>query len=242
MPSNVSNASATVNRNQQRSQRGLNPRPRPEDDWDFLSSIEVDPTGEEVSLATQRAQSRYGSSIAKLQGFFGMRSGVSPRLRRICGRGDAALILNQIVCYWFARDPQNRIRARIMKSKIRWIAKSYAEWAHEIGMTAKQARTAVDTLVDLGLIERRVMKFNGRPTAHVRPLTANIAEAANVPPDQEPYRKRREPFINPTAPVYLNGQLVDRPELLTPEQWQQVRQQHANREDRRRTRNRRNPR
>ena len=109
-------------------------------------------------------------------------------------------------------------------------------------MTAKQARTAVDTLIELGFVEKRLFKYNARPTVHLRLLTANIAEAANVPPDQEPYRKRREPFINPTAPVYLNGQLVDRPELLTPEQWQQVRQQHANREDRRRTRNRRNPR
>ncbi len=62
-------------------------------------------------------------SIAKVQGWIGMRSGVSAKLRKICGSGDEALILNQLVCYWFARDGENRSRARIIKARHRWVAK-----------------------------------------------------------------------------------------------------------------------
>ena len=118
-----------------------------------------------------------------------MRSGVSWKLRRICSSGDEALILNQLVCYWFARDDENCTRARILKAHHRWVAKSHKEWANELGMTPKQARRCIAALVNKGLVEVRTWRFNGHNTTHVRPLTSEIARATGCPDDQRPYRR-----------------------------------------------------
>ena len=127
--------------------------------------------------------------IAKVQGWLGMRSGVSAKLRKICSSGDEALILNQLVCYWFARDDENCIRARIIKARHRWVAKSHKEWADELGMTPKQARRCVEALRKKGLIEVRTWRFSGANTTHVRPLISKIARATGCPDDQRPYRR-----------------------------------------------------
>ena len=128
-------------------------------------------------------------SIAKVQGWIGMRSGVSAKLRKICGSGDEALILNQLVCYWFARDRENCTRARIIKARHRWVAKSHKEWADELGMTPKQARRCIKALGEKGLIEVRTWRFSGANTTHVRPLISQIARATGCPDDQRPYRR-----------------------------------------------------
>ena len=131
----------------------------------------------------------HSPGVAKLQAWLGMRSGVSPMLRKLCTSGDEALILNQLVCYWFARDDKNRIRARIKKAGYRWVAKSCKEWSDELGMTPKQARRCIEALVEKGLIEVRTWRFKGKNTNHVRLLTSQIARATSGPKDQRPYRR-----------------------------------------------------
>ena len=134
-------------------------------------------------------ENRRPPGIAKLQGWIGVRSGVSPKLRGICGSGDEALILNQLVCYWFARDKRNRIRARITKSRSRWVAKSHKEWSDELGMTPKQVRRSIAALAKDGFVECRTWRFYGKNTTHLRPLVSNIAMATGCPDDQVPYRR-----------------------------------------------------
>lgn len=118
-----------------------------------------------------------------------MRSGVSSKLRRICSSGDEALILNQLICYWFARDQDNRIRARVPKAGHRWAGKSHKEWADELGMTAKQARRCIEALAKKGFVEVKTWRFDGHNTTHVRPLISEIARATGCPDDQRPYRR-----------------------------------------------------
>lgn len=145
---------------------------------------------ERTSDATASPERRpHSPGIAKLQGWLGVRSGVSPKLRRICTSGDEALILNQLVCYWFARAYENRIRARIIKAHHRWVAKSCKEWSDELGMTPKQARRCIEALVNKGFIEVRTWRFEGKNTSHIRPLTSQIVRATDCPEDQRPYRR-----------------------------------------------------
>ncbi len=118
-----------------------------------------------------------------------MRSGVSGKLRKICDSGDEALVLNQLVCYWFARDSENRTRAKITEARHRWVAKSCKEWADELVMTPKQARCCLTVLEKKGFIEVRTWRFRGHNTTHVRPLIAAIAIATGCPDDQRPYRR-----------------------------------------------------
>ena len=103
---------------------------------------------------------------------------MSPKLRKICDSGDEALILNQLVCYWFGRErKKNRIRARVLRVRHRWVAKSFKEWAVELGMTEKQARRCVAALAGKELIVVRTWRFRGHNTTHVRLLVGKIAEA-----------------------------------------------------------------
>jgi predicted ArsR family transcriptional regulator len=118
-------------------------------------------------------------------------------LRKLCDSGDEALILNQLVCYWFARDDKNCTRAQIRKAGHRWVAKSHNEWAEELGMTAKQARRCIEALAKKGFIEVRTWRYRGHNTTHVRPLTAEIARVTGCPEDQRPYRRSsRGPDLN----------------------------------------------
>jgi len=128
---------------------------------------------------TKVERKKYPPGIRKLQQWIGVRGGVSPKLRKICDSGDEALILNQLVCYWFGRERnRNRIRARVLRVHRRWVAKSFKEWAVELGMTEKQARRCIAALAGKELIVVRTWRFQGHNTTHVRLLVGKIAEAA----------------------------------------------------------------
>lgn len=57
-----------------------------------------------------------------------------------------------------------------------WFFKSYKDWENEIFLTEKEARTAVENLENLGLIETKVAKVQGTPTKHFR-LKSDVFEA-----------------------------------------------------------------
>ena len=137
-----------------------------------------------------KSRTKYPVAIGKLQGWLGVRGGVSPKLRRLCDSGDEALILNQLLCYWFTRDQQNRVRARVMKARHRWVAKSHRQWAEELDMTRKQVRRSLEALAKKGFVEVRTWRFNGANTTHIRPLVGPLAVASRCPEDQKPYRRR----------------------------------------------------
>ena len=81
----------------------------------------------------------------------------------------AAILCSQIH-YWYSPSKAGRSKLRIQKKGNYWIAKSAKEWAEETGLTSAQVKRAIGVLVDNGVIEKMVTKFNGAPTVHVRAL------------------------------------------------------------------------
>lgn len=79
----------------------------------------------------------------------------------------AGVILSQIV-YWHTPDQDGNSKLRVYKHDTYWLVKSDKDWLNECRVTSKQARTAIGLLIDLGIIEKKIMRFNNAPTAHLR--------------------------------------------------------------------------
>lgn len=95
---------------------------------------------------------------------------VRSRLVKLLGDLAAASLLSQIV-YW--HEPSSKTGAtklRVMSAGHRWIAKTREQWMDECGLTEWKFRRSMKILLDRGLIEKIVKKFNGDPTIHVRLL------------------------------------------------------------------------
>lgn len=84
----------------------------------------------------------------------------------------AGAILAQIV-YWYSPGKDGRVRLKVRAqhpisgTKELCLAKSYAEWYTDIGVTEKQARGAVERLEQFGFIDTAVYRFAGSPTKHI---------------------------------------------------------------------------
>ncbi len=80
----------------------------------------------------------------------------------------AGVLLSQIV-YWHLPDKKTgKSKLRVKKYGQLWIAKTRAEWYEECRISEKQVDRALDILRDGGLIETKIIKFNGAPTTHIR--------------------------------------------------------------------------
>lgn len=86
----------------------------------------------------------------------------------IAGDLVSGLILSQMVYFYLPDKTGKGSKIRIHKRNNYWIAKSREDWYEEIRITPTQVDRALKNLVKLGLIEKRVMKFDGMPTIHVR--------------------------------------------------------------------------
>lgn len=80
-----------------------------------------------------------------------------------------AIVCSQIH-YWYLPSRDGKSKLRIKKDGNFWIAKSREEWSLETGLTDAQVRRALNVLADKGVIEKRVLRFNGAPTNYVRAL------------------------------------------------------------------------
>ena len=83
---------------------------------------------------------------------------------------DAALVLGRIVD-WHLPDEKGEAKLRVAKQGGWWIADTREAWCAALGITkARQFDRALKVLVEQGLVEKRVFKFRGYPTLHVRLL------------------------------------------------------------------------
>ena len=78
----------------------------------------------------------------------------------------AGLLLSHIIFWHFSENKSDS--KLIEKQGYLWIAKSHDEWYEEIRFTRKNFDTAIKKLVQLKLVEKRIYKFSGTPTMHVR--------------------------------------------------------------------------
>jgi hypothetical protein len=92
---------------------------------------------------------------------------IRPEYLEIGGDISVAALLSQIV-YWSEPDHTGRTKLRVQRDGVYWIAKARDEWMHETGLTMEQYKRAVSVLKRRGLIEVRVMRFNGLAIGHTR--------------------------------------------------------------------------
>lgn len=79
----------------------------------------------------------------------------------------AGLLLSQIV-FWFLPKRDGTSKCSIERDGYLWIAKKVEDWWEECRIKRDAARRALDVLVSAGIVETRVLKFNGTPTTHIR--------------------------------------------------------------------------
>lgn len=93
---------------------------------------------------------------------------------KFTGDMTTAILLNQIVFY---SDKTNRSDG--------FFYKKYDDWQAEICLSERQVRHSAKKLVNLGVIETRIMKANGNPTVHYKlnydVLTDSILTLCQIP-------------------------------------------------------------
>jgi hypothetical protein len=103
----------------------------------------------------------------------------------------SGLLLSQIV-YWHSPDERGRIRLRVQHEGQYWLAKARHEWWDELRLSPKQVDRALSILEKAGIIEKRLFKFDGSPTVHVRIIPESFLAAW--------HKTVSGPRMNPYAP------------------------------------------
>lgn len=92
----------------------------------------------------------------------------------------AGILLSQIL-YWYSPSKDgNATKLRVVKDGELWLAKGRDDWWEECRITPYQFDRAVKTLCDLGIIEKKVFKFNGNPTIHLRIVEDRFLELVDA--------------------------------------------------------------
>lgn len=103
----------------------------------------------------------------------------------------AGVMLSEIV-YWHLPSAKGNSRLRAEHEGYLWIATRRYEWWERCRLSPDQADYALRKLVKRGLVEKRLFKFNGQPTVHIRLQVDNFLDA---------FQKALEgPASNPFAP------------------------------------------
>jgi len=88
----------------------------------------------------------------------------------------AGILLSQIVYWHLPSRRDDRTKLRVMKEGNLWLAKGREHWYAETRITSRQFDRASKILVDLGVIEKKIFKFYGNPTVHVRIIQGRFLE------------------------------------------------------------------
>jgi len=80
----------------------------------------------------------------------------------------AGTLLSQIL-YWYLPSKDGRAtKLRVFKDGKLWLAKGRDDWWEECRITPKQFDRAISVLCSIGIVEKKIFKFDGNPTIHVR--------------------------------------------------------------------------
>jgi len=91
----------------------------------------------------------------------------------------SGLLLSQIVYWHLPSKRTNKVRLRVKKEGNLWLAKGRDDWYDECRISARQFDRASKILVDLGILEKKVFKFSGVPTVHVRIIQDKFIDLLN---------------------------------------------------------------
>lgn len=78
----------------------------------------------------------------------------------------AGLHLAQIV-YWHLPAHDGKPKLRVVKNGKLWLVKRRGDWKDEICLSSRQVDRTTARLVQVGLIETAIHKFDGKPTTHI---------------------------------------------------------------------------
>jgi hypothetical protein len=92
---------------------------------------------------------------------------IDPQLIAMGGDLVVGSLLSQIA-YWSKNDKKGKTKLRVKRGGMLWIAKTREQWMAESGISLKQYKRAIVVLKDKGIVETKLMKFNGVPTTHLR--------------------------------------------------------------------------
>lgn len=101
----------------------------------------------------------------------------------------AGIALSQIV-FWHLPNKNGHSKLRVEKDGHFWIAKGRDEWWDECRLTPKRVDRALAILEAEKLIEKKLFKFDGSPTVHVRIRHEEflLAWKGHLPPPPPEYR------------------------------------------------------
>ena len=85
----------------------------------------------------------------------------------IAGDLIAGTLLSRIM-WWFAPTSDGKSKLRVFKDGHWWLVKNREDWWDEIRITPKQYDRAIKVLEEKNLIIKKIYKFNGNPTTHIR--------------------------------------------------------------------------
>lgn len=92
----------------------------------------------------------------------------------------AGILLSQIV-YWYLPSKDNgATKLRVVKDGELWLAKGRDDWWEECRITAYQFDRAIKVLCDIGIVEKKIFKFNGNPMIHVRIVPDKFLELTDA--------------------------------------------------------------
>jgi hypothetical protein len=90
----------------------------------------------------------------------------------------SGVLLSQII-YWYLPPEGHNIQAtklRVKKEGKLWLAKGRNDWYDEARISPRQFDTAIKKLIDRGVVEKKIFKFNGETTIHIRIIEERFLE------------------------------------------------------------------
>lgn len=86
----------------------------------------------------------------------------------ITGNLESAMILDELIFFTLPRQESGKSGLRVWKDGYLWLASRRTEWWERKRLTERQSDTAIEKLVELGLVVKSVHRFNNLPTVHLR--------------------------------------------------------------------------
>lgn len=104
----------------------------------------------------------------------------------------SGVLLSQII-YWYLPSKNKQSKLKVFKmdesgQKELWLAKGREDWFEECRISPKQFDRSSGILIKLGFLEKKIFKFNGNPTVHIKLNVDKVWKAVNslLPKGEKP--------------------------------------------------------
>lgn len=100
----------------------------------------------------------------------------------------AALVLDELLFWTLPKGKKTSLRSR-HENRL-WLAVGRAEWWERKRLTERQSDNAIAKLVEMGLVEKKIFKFQGAPRVHLRLIAKKFFDllgntiATSLPQDE----------------------------------------------------------